>query len=309
MKIFKRTILLILVLFLLCELIARYVLGLGIVPVYVESKEYEYIYAPDQKVKRFGNLILTNQHGMRSDMVDTSAFLILGFGDSVINGGSQTDHDSLATSHLSKDLTASLKRRVQVLNISANSWGPDNAYAFLQKHGDFGSQVILLVFSSHDRYDNMHFQKVVGVHPAWPGKQPLTATTDALFKYMMPWLRSKLDPSYDEYSYLGIDMKKKLNTGWADFEAYAKANNKKLLVYIHPSKSEAAKGTYDKNGKALIEQLRKDSLHVIAPVAVFKSGDFYRDFIHLNNTGQRKLASLLYPELLALVQSGSSGTR
>ena len=88
--------------------------------------DFEYIAQPNQKHYRFRKYVLYNEYCQRSESVDSSAFIILGLGDSVINGGTLTDQDSLATTRLSKSLTQLLQRKVQVLNISAGSWGPDN---------------------------------------------------------------------------------------------------------------------------------------------------------------------------------------
>src|SRR5687768_4522765 len=106
MKKLRKFLVVLLVLLVATELVARFVLGLGELPVYVASKEYEYIYAPGQDVKRFGNHILTNEFSMRSaPLSKADKVRILKFGDSVINGGAQTDHDSLASTILEKQLS------------------------------------------------------------------------------------------------------------------------------------------------------------------------------------------------------------
>ena len=85
---------------------------------------------------------------------------ILVFGDSVLNGGSLTDHKKLATTLLEKSLQKSCDPLIRVLNISAGSWGPDNAFSYLKKHGDFNASAIVLFFSSHDAHDNMYHEKI-----------------------------------------------------------------------------------------------------------------------------------------------------
>src|SRR3954453_5472217 len=92
---------------------------------------YEYIAKPNQNHFRFRNHIKYNAESMRSEEVDTATEQILGFGDSVINGGVLTDNDSLATTILSDSLTKYEGKKVQFLNISAGSWGPDNCFAYL----------------------------------------------------------------------------------------------------------------------------------------------------------------------------------
>ena len=120
---------------------------------------------------------------MRSEEVDTSASIILGFGDSVINGGVQTEQDSLATTILSDELSNTAGRKVQFLNISTGSWGPDNCFAYVKKHGNFGAQDMYLFVSSHDAYDNMNFEKIVGVNESFPSKQYKSAIAELFIRY------------------------------------------------------------------------------------------------------------------------------
>ena len=67
--------------------------------------DFEYIAQPNQKRYRFKKHILYNEYSQRCESVDSSAFIVLGLGDSVINGGVLTDQDSLATTRLSKLLS------------------------------------------------------------------------------------------------------------------------------------------------------------------------------------------------------------
>ena len=55
---------------LLLEIVARFVFGLGELPLYREHHAYEYFYKPNQEVYRFGNRIFTNSYGMRSPEPD-----------------------------------------------------------------------------------------------------------------------------------------------------------------------------------------------------------------------------------------------
>ena len=72
---------------------------------------------------------------MRSKKIDKKKkFVILEFGDSVLNGGAHIDQDNLATTIEENQLNEKFQNQVQVLNVSAQSWGLSNAYAFLEKH-------------------------------------------------------------------------------------------------------------------------------------------------------------------------------
>lgn len=281
------------------ELFARFYLGLGEPPLYIEDKDFEYIYAPNQDVGRFGNRIRTNEFSMRSKPLSKEdKVTILKIGDSIINGGSQTDQDSLASSILEKQLSEEFARNIRVLNVGANSWGPDNAFEYVKKYGRFGSSMIVMVFSSHDLYDRMHHQKVVGHHPAWPKDKPFCALSDGFFKYFVPFVRRKFDSDYSEYDYLkNVKAGTEINPGWKLFFEYAKKEHIELLVYLHPEKQEMKNKKYNSKGEQLIKLFQDNGISYILGLEQGLDGNCYRDFIHLNNKGQKKLAQALLEPL------------
>lgn len=278
------------------ELVARFGLGLGEIPVYIEDPDYEYIYAPNQTVYRFGNRISTNEFSMRSKPISSSdTLVVLKIGDSVINGGAHIDQDSLSSSILENDLSLSLGKTVRVLNISAQSWGPDNAFQYIRKHGNFNADLIVLVFSSHDLHDNMHHQKVVGVHRAWPAEQPGSALADGLNRYVLSWIKIKLGYPNEEYDYLlGFD-DSKINPGWEQFISYSRENNIPLMVYLHAEKEELNSGKYNKFGQQILQMLDSSGVQHFQGIQVVNQADYYRDNIHLNSMGHRVLAHFLFP--------------
>lgn len=287
-----------LLLVVLVELFARFYLGLGHLPVYVTDADYEYIYAPNQEVYRYGNRIKTNSLSMRSEeLSEKDDIRIIKFGDSVINGGAHVDQDSLASTLLEKWLSESTHKNVRVLNVSAQSWGPDNAFAYLKKQGDFGSKTFVLVLSSHDFHDNMHHRAVVGVHPTWPNQQPLCAFTDGFSRYFWPGVKSFFGLKEDEYAYLkGFDDSPQ-NQGLKQFVDYSRQNNISLVVYLHAEKSELENGTYNRNGIEIIDFFANEGIRVYQGIGILTEKDFYRDNIHLNEKGHRRLAQILYPIL------------
>jgi hypothetical protein len=129
---------------------------------------------------------------MRSNNVkQTDKIRILGFGDSVLNGGVQTEQDSLATSLIENELTQTYSKSIRCFNVSYGSWGADNCYAYLKEKGDFDADLIFLVVSSHDAYDNMDFQKIVDVHPSFPSKQYKSAIYELIDRYIIPRILRK----------------------------------------------------------------------------------------------------------------------
>jgi hypothetical protein len=157
-----------------------------------ESDKFEYIAQPNQNRFRFRKHVRYNEYSMRSNSLKSSdSVRILGFGDSVLNGGVQTEQDSLATSIIENELTQEHSKSVRCFNISYGSWGPDNCFAYMKQYGNFDADLIFLVVSSHDAYDNMDFQKVVDVHPSHPSKQYLSAIYELTDRYLIPRIFTK----------------------------------------------------------------------------------------------------------------------
>lgn len=188
--------------FIITEIILRNLFGFCHSPLYMESDKYEYICKPNQNLYRFGNHVIYNSYSQRSDEPDSSKLIILGLGDSVINGGVQTDNKDLATSIISEE------ENIQMLNISAGSWGPDNCYAYLKENGLFNAKAIILVVSSHDAYDDMDFQPVVGVHKSYPAKQYSLAWIELFDRYLIPKLLKIRIADPDEQVLAGISINK-----------------------------------------------------------------------------------------------------
>ena len=168
--------------FIVTEILLRQVYGFANAPLYRESDSYEYIACANQDGYRFGNHYRCNSYSQRSEEIDSTKTIVLGLGDSVIFGGVMTDQDSLATSLFSKETG------MQMLNISAGSWGPDNCAAYLKEFGLFGAKAMFILVSSHDAHDNMDFQKVVGVHASYPDKNYKFAWGELMCRYLIPRL-------------------------------------------------------------------------------------------------------------------------
>lgn len=280
------------------EIILRFLVGLGDLAIYREDDQYEYFYVSNQDVYRFGNHIVTNEYGMRSRIVDKKKkFIILEFGDSVLNGGAHVDQDELATTTQENELNNVFNNQVQILNISAQSWGPSNAFAFMKKHGDFDAKLIVLVFSSHDLNDNMHFRKVVGVHNAWPDRKPLLAITDVWLRFIWPPVQ-RFFKGENEYEYLMDFDDSKVNPGWNKFFDYSKSKGIPLIVYLHASQKEIANGVYDGSGTKIISMCKSKDIRLITDLKALRGNeDAFIDNVHINGKGQKIMSDLLLPEL------------
>jgi len=162
--------------------------------------------------------------------------------------------------------------------------------------------MIVLVFSSHDYFDAMGFERIVGVNSTYPTKNPSFAIEDFISGYLLPAIKYRFYPKdnakNEAFYYLES---KTMNTGWNYFIEYCKSHRIPLLVYLHAQKSEAHNGEYNKYGQQLIQFL--DSSHVATVLELNAKPDttLYRDFIHFNKEGQHYMATNLEPVVLKML--------
>jgi hypothetical protein len=172
------------------DVFSRFVLGLGSPPLSIAHPKIEYMFKPNQDVQRFGNRVLIKAYGMRTAdfarVKPVGEFRVMVFGDSVLNGGSLTDHADLATTLLTDKLTIFLDSPVVVGNISAGSWGPGNWLAYAREYGFFDADVVVLVISSHDIADNPTFAPL-DPHTL-PQVPPFSALTEGITRYLPRYL-------------------------------------------------------------------------------------------------------------------------
>ncbi|MBL9060304.1 MAG: hypothetical protein JNK88_09820 [Mangrovicoccus sp.] len=171
----------------LAEAAARLLIGPPVL--YQSDPVYEYRLRPGQDHRRFGHRILVNGVGMRSDALDpvpapgTVRLLVLG--DSVVNGGAETGHGDLATTRLDGQVLGG--RQLEVLNLSAGSWGPGNMRAVLERFGSFGADGLILVLSGHDLTDDRRYgPRDPVVHPE---TAPPSILWNSLRRYLWPRIR------------------------------------------------------------------------------------------------------------------------
>lgn len=260
--------------------------GFGQMPLYTVNDEWEYMTSPNQSFYRRGNRFYINAYGMRCDEVDTTKRHILGLGDSVIFGGGQTDQDSLATSLITKETG------IQMLNISAGSWGPDNCAAFLRHYGLFNAEAMILIVSSHDAHDNIKHEPVVGFHPGYPSKQFCCATVEVFCRFIHPFIYSKKDPDQKVLSESGIRKDgKPFNPGFDQLKQMSDSAHIPMLVYLHAEQTELSAGKYNDQGDEIIAWCAANNVPIIKDLDHGLTASDFRDNIHLSAHGQRNMAN------------------
>ena len=294
------------------ELFLRVHYGLCSAVLMRADDDYEYIAQPKQDRMRLGNRVLYNSYSMRSEELKDGSLRILCLGDSILNGGTLTDHEKLATTILSKELTVKINHEVQVLNVSAGSWGPDNCYAWLKRNGDFGAKLIVLVVSSHDVHDTMTFVPVVGRMKAFPVRQYPLALIEVCDRYLFP--KSKLfnmtkdqaDAAFRKENHIETTQVP-FNPGFAAISEYASGKGMPFIVYLHASHDEFNAGTYDRDGQAIISFCKDRRIPFICDLENGLTSECFRenDYLHYNALGQALLAKLLMPVCLQELEKAS----
>lgn len=300
---------LVLLLVLMCiggELVARFYLGLGDPPLSVADAEIEYLFKPSQDVSRFGNRIKYNAYSMRGDdfpfaKSSDDELRILVLGDSVANGGSQTDQSELATQLIQGRLSEQLARPVIVGNVSAGSWGPGNLLAYLKRHGLLEADVVALVISSHDASDVPDFKPVVDVSPNFPGKKPVLALEELVFRYLPRYLPGKAAPDPEPPAEQGTGAFAAIKDLQALIKLIQDAGVPMIIVQ-HASRKELADG-YEPGHDAIAEAAASADINTIDLGAAFQAAidsgeNVYLDNMHPNAQGQAVLAEVLEEAIL-----------
>ncbi|OCR01617.1 lipolytic protein G-D-S-L family [Oscillatoriales cyanobacterium USR001] len=172
------------------EISLRVLFGFGNPLVYIPDSDCGYLLAPNQTVRRFGNRIEINQYSMRSPAIapipPTSTLRILLLGDSIANGGWWTNQPDTISEIIARLLRQKNHSNVEVLNASANSWGPQNELAYLQKFGHFGAQILVLLINTDDLFAKIPSSLVVGRDRNYPDRKPPSAIIELCSRHLFP---------------------------------------------------------------------------------------------------------------------------
>ncbi|MEM7556531.1 MAG: SGNH/GDSL hydrolase family protein [Cyanobacteria bacterium P01_A01_bin.84] len=313
------TLALIVGLFAILELGMRSLFGFGNPLIYIGDENIGYLLAPNQKTRRFGNLIEINQYSMRSESVNkkpaSSTLRILLLGDSIANGGWWTDQKNTVSNLTMQALIPHLKKlsvstksnftKVEVLNASANSWGPRNELAYLQKFGSFDSLVIILLINTDDLFSTTPTSLPVGRDRNYPNRQPPLAIAEIFGRYI---IKQKPIPELAEMQNEQGDRVGTNLAAIAEIQNFAGKSNSQLLLAMTPLLRELGNpGPRDyeiKARKRLTDFTQERKITYIDFLTILNSlenpQDLYHDHIHFNLKGNQVIRDNLKTQLLQL---------
>jgi hypothetical protein len=282
---------------LLAEWFLRVRYGFGNPPLYQADNEIGYLLAPNQTTRRFGNDIVINRYSMRSPEFEPARpdqtdrlFLI---GDSVVNGNWWTDQTQTVSELLRQQLQTNSPKTIEVLNASANSWGPRNELAYLQRHGLFNSQFLVLVINTDDLFATTPTPLGVGQDKNYPNRKPPLALIEAIDR-LLP--QSPLPPELLAIQSEGGD---RIGKNLAAIQAiHTLAGQAKFLVILTPLLREtetAGPRDYEIAARQRLQE-QMNALHItyIDALSIIKAvenpKELYRDHIHLSTQGNHLLS-------------------
>ncbi|WP_225885414.1 SGNH/GDSL hydrolase family protein [Leptolyngbya sp. KIOST-1] len=290
------------------ELFLRVRYGLGNPPLYVADARTGYRLAPNQTLRRRGNRIAINAYSMRGPEISlqraTDTLRVLMVGDSIVNGGWWTDQSELLSLRLQaalEPLNPANFRQVEVLNASANSWGPRNELGYVLRFGTFEAQVVLLVLNTDDLFAIAPHSYDLGRNPQYPTRRPLLALQEAIARRRSYTPSAELQALHDQRGdRVGVNLE-----ALRQLKQVVEAADGRLAIAMTPLRRELEDGPRD------YEQIARQRLTAFAQAEGLPYLDFlpqfqqtgseplYFDHIHLSAEGNRWVGQAL-AEWLAL---------
>lgn len=284
--------------------------GFGNPLIYIADEQIGYLLAPNQRTRRFGNRIEINEYSMRGESIQIpspSTLRVLLLGDSIANGGWWTDQANTISSLLSNSLSVKTSnyQHVEVLNASANSWGPRNELAYLQKFGSFNAQVVVLLINTDDLFSTAPTSLPVGRDRNYPDSKPGLALVFVFNRYFskpkpIPEMKAVYDEAGDR---VGFNLE-----AIGKIQGLARQANSQFLLVMTPLLREITSGgSRDYEVKArqrLSEFTQEKQISYIDFLPVFNSTKdvqaLYQDHIHLNKQGNQLVSEAIERSVLEL---------
>lgn len=302
------------------EIALRLLFGFGNPPLYVADAQVGYRLAPSQRLKRFGNRLEINQYSMRSAAIAPTptpgVLRILLLGDSIANGGWWTDQSEVLSAQIQQQLPVKELgdyQTVEVLNASANSWGPRNELAYLAKFGLFEAQVVVLLINTDDLFATAPTSVQVGRSRQYPVKRPPLALIEVLNRLRkQPSIPELQDVQNEGGDRVGVNLE-----AIRQIQQITRQQKSRLLLAMTPLLREVTSpGSRDYELKAR-DRVRQFTETERIPYIDFLSAfeataapdSLYRDHIHLSSSGNQLVSQTLSQAVQALLIPAASAAK
>ncbi len=292
------------------ELGLRWFLGLGRPVLYQGDPTIGYLLRPNQRTRRRGNRIVINAQSMRGEAIraEVTGRRLLLLGDSVANGGWWTDQAEIISQQLGRRLAAVWGVEVEVLNASANSWGPRNEWAYVERFGLFGAAAVVVVLNTDDLFATAPTALPVGRDRNYPDRYPILAVQELYQRY---GAKPRPIPGLKAVQQEGGDRVGKNLAALAQIHALTQAQRSRLVLAMTPLKREVSPAQprdYEVRARDRLTQFAQEhAIPYLDFLPQFNADPephrFYHDHIHLNGAGNQAvseaIAALLLSELAA----------
>jgi len=296
------------------EIGLRSLFGFGNPLIYISDAEIGYLLAPNQRTRRFGNRIEINQYSMRSAPIEKipapSTLRVLLLGDSIANGGWWTDQANTISSLMMRSLISAIDsnyQEIEVLNASANSWGPRNELAYLERFSNLNAQAVVLLINTDDLFATAPTSLPVGRDRNYPDSKPPLALVEVLQRYVfkqkpIPEMKAVQEEAGDR---VGFNLK-----AIGKIQTLTRQINSQLLLVMTPLLREIGEpGSRNYEIKArqrLSDFTQAQQITYIDFLPIFNSNvnpqSLYHDHIHLNLQGNQLVSQVMERSLLELLE-------
>lgn len=298
----------------IAELVLRFGLGFGRPPLYVGDSSIGYRLAPNQRIRRLGNRIVINQYSMRADEISplpaSDHFRLLLLGDSLSNGNWWTDQSNILSELIARQLQPLLPEQyteVEPLNASANSWGPRNQLAYLQRYGTFGATVLVLLLNTDDLFGTQPTDLQVGKDRNYPDRNPPFAIAELSDRLIGRFVRRNSPiPGLEQIQNEAGDRVGKNLSAIDSIYRQATDENTKFLLVLSPLRREIpTPRDYEIEARERLQNwASKNNITYVDLLPTFQDypniDSLYRDHIHLSPAGNQFVVDNVIPEVVSL---------
>ena len=297
----------------LIEIALRVIFGFGNPPLYIGDDRMGYLLTPNQTVKRFGNRIRINEYSMRAAAIapnpNAKTFRLFLLGDSLANGNWWTDQKDILSYRIAHYLQPSLPspyEEIEALNASANSWGPRNELAYLERYGTFGSTVLVLLLNTDDLFGTQPTPLQVGRDRGYPDKKPPLAIVEVLNRYLK---KNQPIPGLKEIQDEGGDRVGKNLEAIDKIYQKVTADGGQFVLVLSPLKREIpGSRDYELVARQRLQDWATEAdvqyLDLLETYQTYSPtpDDLYRDHIHLSPQGNELVGEAIAQAILLLMR-------